>query len=178
MPLLVRPETDERDALLEFLATQRDALRRAAHGLTEEQDAATPTASALSVAGLVKHVAEAERHWIVGVLCGRPEGRHGRSESTWADAFRLVDAETLAGALDAYAAVARETEEIVRALPDLEATAALPDRPWLPPGSRRSARWILLHLVQETARHAGHADIIRESLDGATAAGLMAAAEE
>ncbi len=165
---------DERETLLTFVEAQRDALRRAALGLTEEQVRATPTASALSIAGLIKHNMEVERQWIIGILSGRPQDLFQRDESNWPESFRLVEGETLAGVLEAYEAAARETEEIIRALPDLDVTVSLPDRPWFPPGTKRSARWILMHLVQEAGRHAGHADIIRETLDGKTSFELVA----
>ena len=70
-------------------------------------------------------------------------------------------------------AVVAETAEIIAALPDLDVEVPLPEAPWFPQGARRSARWILLHLVEELARHAGHADILRESVDGATAFALL-----
>jgi hypothetical protein len=91
------------------------------------------------------------------------------TEADWAkraDEFRLLDGETLAGVLDAYEAVAEATTELVRALPDLDATQPLPVAPWFPPSARWSARRALLHIAAETAQHSGHADIIRESLDG------------
>lgn len=175
MPTLVRMENDERDALLAFLDGQRGAIRRATHGLTDEQAAATPSASSLSVAGLVKHVAKVERYWIVGTLMGREIERP--DETTWAYEFRLTEGETLADWLKEYEAIAAETEEIIRGLPSLEVDVPLPDRPWFPPNSRRTARWILLNLIGEVARHAGHADIIRETLDGATAFELVAATQ-
>jgi hypothetical protein len=174
MPTLVREEADERDALLAYLDAQRGGLRRAVYGLTDEQATATPTASALSLAGLIKHNTEVERNWIVRTLCGRPQDVVKRDQSNWGDSFRLVGGETVAGLLDAYAAAAKETEEIIRALPDLEVTVSLPDAPWFPPSSKRSARWILLTLIQEAARHAGHADIIRETIDGKGAFQLVA----
>jgi hypothetical protein len=75
--------------------------------------------------------------------------------------------------------VANHTEKIVADLPDLGAPlpATQPGVPWIPAGLVWSPRWVLLHLIEETARHAGHADIVRESLDGATCWTLMAAAE-
>ncbi|KJK59551.1 DinB family protein [Saccharothrix sp. ST-888] len=171
MPILVRAENDERDSLLAFLEAQRGAIRRAAFGLTEEQGVATPSVSALSVAGLVKHVARCERFWIVGVLMDDERGKVQPDD--WADEHRLLEGETLAGWLKEYEAVAAETEEIVRSLPGLEVDAPLPSAPWFPPNSRRTARWILTHLIEEVARHAGHADIIRESIDGRTAFELV-----
>jgi uncharacterized damage-inducible protein DinB len=177
MPGTVRPVVDEREGLLAFLAQQRDALRFAVHGLTDEQAASRPSASALSLAGLIKHAARVERHWIVEIVTQRelPE-LHDRDYEA---GFRLEPGETLADALDAYAAVARETESIVAGIADLGQPVPVPKGvPWFPADIEAwSVRWVLLHLIEETARHAGHADIIRESLDGATAYRLMAAAE-
>ena len=79
--------------------------------------------------------------------------------------------ETLAGLLEAYANVARRTDELVATLPDLDASHPLPQAPWFEPGASWSARRVLLHVIAETAQHAGHADIIRESIDGAKSMG-------
>ncbi len=78
-----------------------------------------------------------------------------------------------------YDEVARETEKAIAGIPDLSQPVPVPrDAPWFPADvDAWSVRWVLLHLIQETARHAGHADIVRESLDGATAFPLLAAAE-
>jgi uncharacterized damage-inducible protein DinB len=175
MPALVPPVADERDGLLSTLAQQRYVLRLAAYGLTDEQARATPTASTLSVGGLIKHVASAEWVWGQRIL-QRP---HARSVDDYLADFRLGPDETLASVLDRYAAVAAETEAFVAGIPDLGQPVPVPrDVPWFPSDVEAwSVRWVLLHLIQETARHAGHADIIRESLDGATALPLMAAAE-
>jgi hypothetical protein len=67
--------------------------------------------------------------------------------------------------------VARRTDELVATLPDLDARQPLPEAPWFEPGANWSARRVLMHLIAETAQHAGHADIIRESLDGAKSMG-------
>jgi hypothetical protein len=83
----------------------------------------------------------------------------------------MLEGETLTGLLDRYDEVARRTEEIVLGLPDLDVSHPLPEAPWFEPGARWSARRVLLHLVAETAQHAGHADILRESLDGAKTMG-------
>ncbi|MHA6757754.1 DinB family protein [Streptacidiphilus sp. PAMC 29251] len=173
MPTLVAAETDERDALLQFVEAQRGALRRAVGGLSREQASATPTASVLSVVGLVKHCAEVESSWVRGTLAGRP-ALVPRDATNWGDSFRLLDGESVDDVLKLSEEVAAETAEIIAALPDLDVTVPLPEAPWFPAGAKRSARWILLHLVEETARHAGHADILRESVDGATAFALLA----
>ena len=174
MPGTVRPITDERDGLLAYLAQQRYVLRLTAYGLTDEQARATPTASSLSVGGLVKHVATTERGWIERVR-DVPQ-TYGRED--YLANFRLADHETLQGVLDLYDEVAGETTAAIAGV-DLGQPVPVPrDSPWFPQDVEAwSVRWVLLHLIHETARHAGHADIIRESIDGATAFPLMAAAE-
>jgi hypothetical protein len=89
----------------------------------------------------------------------------------WFEGFRLLPGETLAGVIAEYDDAARKTDELVATLPDLDADHPLPPAPWNPPGERWSARRTLLHIATETAQHAGHADIIRESLDGAKTMG-------
>jgi len=83
----------------------------------------------------------------------------------------MLPGQTLQALLADYDAVARDTDELVRTLPDLDASHPLPEAPWFPPGARWSARRVLLHLVAETSQHAGHADIIREAIDGAKSMG-------
>ncbi|MGW2824400.1 DinB family protein [Streptomyces sp. NPDC001443] len=163
---------DERGALLSFLAEQRGGIRRSVLGLTEEQAGSRPSASELSLSGLVKHVAEVEQGWIARAGGEAPAVK--RDESNWHECFTLVDGETLAAQLAYWEEVAAETEEFLRSVPSLDDTFALPADPWFPPEGRVSMRWLALHLIRETARHAGHADIIRESLDGKTAFELVA----
>ena len=141
-------------------------------GLSDAETASRPSASELSLSGLVKHVAETELGWLRRAQQRPSEVQ--RTEETWADSFRLVGGETVAGMLAFWAGVARETEEWMRSVPSLDDTFPLPEAPWYPPAQRVSMRWLLLHLIEETARHAGHADVIRESLDGRTAFELVA----
>jgi uncharacterized damage-inducible protein DinB len=174
MPMNVPAVADERQGLLAFLAQQRAAVRTAAHGLTEDQARLTTTASTLSIGGLVKHVAEAEKGWTDRVLGGE-EADPGDYQAYLAS-FHLAPDETLAGVLDLYETTAARTDTAMADAGDLGRAVPLPTGvPWFPEGA--TVRWVLLHLVEETARHAGHADIIRESLDGAQAGSLMAAAE-
>ncbi|MGW4703766.1 DinB family protein [Streptomyces sp. NPDC004285] len=163
---------DERGAFLNFVEAQRAALRRSLLGLTEEQAASRPSASELSLSGLVKHVAEVELNWL-RLAQERPNERQ-RTEETWGEAFRLVDGETIPEVLAFWADVAKQTEEFVRSVPSLDDTFPLPPAPWFPVDGRVSVRWMLLHLVQEMGRHAGHADIVRESLDGKGSFDLIA----
>lgn len=166
MPAIVRPVVDERDALGAFLEHERHVLVVAAHGLTDEEAWSTPTASGLSIAALLEHVTSTERTWSSMIL-GSPRPPGGAT------------APTLAALVDAYAVACAETDAAVASVDDLGRVVRIPDGTrWAPPDTEWSVRWVLLHLVQETARHAGHADIIRESIDGATALPLMAAVEE
>ncbi|MCG8966147.1 MULTISPECIES: DinB family protein [Streptomyces] len=163
---------DERGALLSFIAEQRGGIRRSVLGLTEEQANSRPSASELSLAGLLKHVAETEQGWIARARQEPPAVE--RDASNWLECFRLTGDETVASQLAYYDKVAAETEAFLRGVPSLDDTFPLPDDPWFPPDERVSMRWLCLHLIRETARHAGHADIIRESLDGASAWDLVA----
>ncbi|MER5201920.1 DinB family protein [Streptomyces sp. NPDC002825] len=163
---------DERGAFLNFVEAQRAALRRSLLGLTEEQAASRPSASELSLSGLVKHVAEVELNWL-RLAQERPNERQ-RTEETWGEAFRLVDGESIPDVLAFWEDVAKQTEAFVRSAPSLDDTFPLPPAPWFPKDGRVSVRWMLLHLVQEMGRHAGHADVIRESLDGKGSFDLIA----
>jgi uncharacterized damage-inducible protein DinB len=163
---------DERGALLAFIEEQRGGIRRALLGLTEEQARSRPSASELSLGGLLKHVAEVEQSWIARARQEPPAIK--RDESNWHETFQLVGEETVASQLAYWEQVAAETEKFIRSAPSLDETFPLPPDPWFPPEGRVSLRWVCLHLIRETARHAGHADIIRESLDGKTAFELVA----
>jgi uncharacterized damage-inducible protein DinB len=161
--------TGERADILESLAAHRYFLRYTVQGLSDEQARLRTTASELTLGGLVKHVAHQEKNWVRFIL----EGTEAMATPTdaagfekWAAEFKLLPGETLAGVLDEYEEIARHTDDLVRTLPDLDASHPLPEAPWFRPGARRSARRVFLHIVAETAQHAGHADILRESLDG------------
>ncbi|MDF3049605.1 MAG: hypothetical protein K0R87_1243 [Pseudonocardia sp.] len=169
--------TGERADILETLRTHRYFLRHTVDGLTDEQARLTPTVSALSLGGLIKHVASTESGWVDFIergpesmpsVEGNYEDLDPNSElmQEWANAFRLLPDETLADALAEYERVAARTDALVESLPDLDAAHPLPPAPWFPPGATRSARRVFLHIVAETAQHAGHADIIRETIDG------------
>ena len=179
MPGQAPPATDERELLLAYIAQQRDGVRNAAHGLTDEQARLTPTAGSLSIGGLIKHVAETESGWIDTALQRDRGGSHEERESSYEDNFRLLPDETLAEVLARYDEVAKETESVVAGIADLGQAVPVPKGvPWFPDDVEAwSVRWVLLHIIEETARHAGHADIVRESIDGATMYELMAAAE-
>src|SRR5215468_2307440 len=161
--------TGERADLLAALARARYFLRFTVRDLTDDQARQRTTVSELTLGGLIKHVALTERQWINFILEG--PSAMGMNTDEWAGGFQMPEGETLAGLLDRYEEVARRTDELVTTLPDLDAAQPLPEAPWFPPGARWSARQVVLHVVAETAQHSGHADIIRESLDGAKTMG-------
>ncbi|GAA4737714.1 DinB family protein [Modestobacter marinus] len=162
------PVTGERADLLETLAKHRFFLAHTVRGLTDEQARLRPTVSELSLGGLLKHVAATERTWAEFMVTG-PAAFPAVDESTaaeWGAEFVMGPDETLAGLLATAAAVAKRTDELVRTLPSLDAAHPLPEAPWFEPGARWSVRRVLLHLIAETAQHAGHADVLRETIDG------------
>ncbi|MFF5702011.1 DinB family protein [Streptomyces sp. NPDC012794] len=160
---------DERGTLLAFVESQRAAIREAAAGLTEEQAASRPSASELSLSGLLKHVAEVELAWLR--MAQQRPNESARTQEDYAEAFRLVGDETIASVQIFWDGVSAELTAFVAELPSLDETFPLPPAPWFPENAKVSMRWMLLHLIEEFARHAGHADVIRESLDGTKAMG-------
>jgi uncharacterized damage-inducible protein DinB len=165
----------ERADLLEALRVHRALLRRTSDELTDDDARRRTTVSALTVGGIVKHVAETERAW-AGFMSGA--GLAGSDvEIDWSNpdpaiveayqqSFVLGPDETLDGVLAEYERVASATDELVATIADLDAEYPLPPAPWFPPGAMRSVRRTIVHIVAETAQHAGHADIIREAIDG------------
>ncbi|MFF5563279.1 DinB family protein [Streptomyces sp. NPDC012623] len=175
----------ERTDLLAALAAARSTLTGTLSGLSDEQGRERPTVSALCLGGLVKHVASIEEGWMRFALDGPSAMSFELPDGvTWADldagtagelprwaidhrdGFRMLPGETLAGIVARYERVAARSEEIIASVPDLSASHPLPEAPWFPPGEVRSVRRVLAHVIAETAQHAGHADILRETLDG------------
>jgi uncharacterized damage-inducible protein DinB len=175
MPGQVPPIADEREGLIGYLRQMRLVMRLTAYGLTDDQARQAAVAStSLTVGGLVKHVAAVESSWVDMIL-----QQSSQDPEAYEDNFRMRDDETLAEVLAGYDAVAERTEAVLAGIADLGQAVPVPQGvPWFPQDiDAWSVRWVLLHLIQETARHAGHADIVREAVDGATAFPLMAAAE-
>jgi uncharacterized damage-inducible protein DinB len=174
MPGTPPPIRTEAEGLVVYLRQQRDGLLNAAFGLTEEQLRSKPSASALSVGGLLKHAAQTERQWVEMIVGG---GHGPGSEQAYVDSFALDETDTLASLRAELQQTAAATEQVVAALPDLGVEVQLAEGPWYPRGGGYTARWVLLHVLEELGRHAGHADIVREHIDGATMYELMAAVE-
>ena len=154
----------ERQDLLETLAKHRGFLRQPIEGMSAEQIRATPTVSALSLGAILQHVTEMEVQWGAFIDVGA-DAMADMTPEKYA-AMWALDADVTAGSLlAAYEAAGAANDERVRTA-DLDADHALPEAPWFAPGARWSARRVVLHLIAETSQHAGHADIIRESIDG------------
>jgi uncharacterized damage-inducible protein DinB len=152
--------SSERAALDNFLDAQRDGLIRKIQGLDDETARRTPTASSVSLLGLVKHAATWERRWFQVILLGR------ESTEDWPDVRGGNDATFVVGAHDTvdgwvghYRAQIEESRAVAAGM-DLDGRCARTDL------IDCNLRYVLFHMIEETARHAGHADIIRETLDG------------
>ena len=161
----------EREDLVALLDRHRGFLLQTATGLTDEQARETPTVSTLSVGGLVKHVSATVTTWLDFIEHGAAdpgESDHGVSQEAayqaFTDGFRLLPTETLGGAVADYDAVHARAVELARTV-DLDAGHPLPEAPWFAKESWTNRR-VLVHIIAETAQHSGHADIIRESIDG------------
>lgn len=164
----------ERTDILDTLRKHRGLLRFTVQGVTDEQAATRTTASELTLGGLIKHVTKVERQWADFAVNGDTDEPIDWDTVDWANpparllehsaSFQMQDA-TLADLLAAYDEVAAATDALVESI-DLDSDHELPPAPWNSPGTRWTARRVFLHVVAETSQHAGHADIIRESLDG------------
>lgn len=146
------PTSDERELLLRWLGLLRASIVRKVEDLDEVQSRWTPEGALLPLLGVVNHLTHVEWRWMDGMMLGAATSR---SE----EEFRPGPELTVATAVESYRERGRATDDLVRSL---ELTRTCADR------SGRDLRWVLLHLIEETARHAGHADATRELLDGTT----------
>ena len=181
MPFLTAETTDERDSLATFAKQQIDQVATALHGLSREQLAAVPSASGMSLGALARHVLYIAGGGAVSIAAAPAEGsdpertpEQQQAEGGLApDALRPEDTpESLAEQLRQ---VGEELAAAIRAA-YLDTLAPIPDAPWFEGRTRWSLRWYALHQIEENARHAGHADILRESIDGKGAYELNALA--
>ncbi|GAA1855042.1 DUF664 domain-containing protein [Brevibacterium marinum] len=188
MPFFTPSVTTESDALFSYLRQQCTQLKLTALGLTGEQARSTPTASALSISGLVAHAAQVLNGWLQQV---KDPARHIDEEeyptindrlglNGMFDGSGLPDLD-IADVVAIFETSIDEIEVARRAVEekgtDLGVVVPMPGNPWMPKDFVMNVRWILCHLNTEIARHAGHADIIRESIDGAIAYQLNARAD-
>jgi uncharacterized damage-inducible protein DinB len=152
---------NERDALAAFLDKQRDALIRKVQGVSDTDARRAPTASSLSLLGLLKHSVVWEERWFQGIVAGRtlPDGWPRLKSPIPDQDFLVGDGDTVEQWVSRYEEAAQTSRQIVDAM-ELDHSCARTDI------IDSNLRCVLLHLIEETARHAGHADIIRETLDG------------
>ncbi len=153
---------DERGTLTSFLDFHRATLALKCEGITADQlrERAVPP-SDLSLLGIVRHMAEVERNWFRPVLGGEPLSLIFTTGMDWDAAFRDVAGAGVAEAFAAWHAECDHARTLTAAAPSLEVDGER----W---GERFSLRWVLTHMIEEYARHNGHADLIRQRLDGST----------
>ncbi|MEQ0565542.1 DinB family protein [Amycolatopsis sp. NEAU-NG30] len=150
-----RNDRGELDTATAFLTFARECVLKKTEGLTEEQLRRVMVGSGTSLLGLVHHLTGAERVWFGHHLAGGPDdGDLGMA----VPADRSAD-DVLAG----YRAAIEESDAAIRAAGDPDRRLAVPVE-----GTFHTLRWVLAHMTSETARHAGHADILREQIDGVT----------
>jgi uncharacterized damage-inducible protein DinB len=162
-PRSTAPSVGERATLTDYLHAYRQTLELKCQGLDPEQMARRSVPpSDLSLLGLVRHLADVERHWFRQVLAGVQAERHFGDEGDWDAAFRDVpaDAAGVQEAWDAWRGEVNFAEHFVENSPDLEDTGTMRD------GQLITLREVLVHMIEEYARHCGHADLIRERIDG------------
>jgi hypothetical protein len=170
MPFHVPPVSNEVTSIREFLAQQQDAFRIVSYGLTDEEAGMANSVSTLTIGGLIKHVTQVQEHWLACAVAGPAPAASGDAEG-YGDGFQFDG--NLADQLKAFDETCARVLAAVELL-DLSTPVPAPVAPWFPK-VEWSVRWVWMHLFEELARHAGHADIIRESIDGATMYSLMAA---
>jgi Protein of unknown function (DUF664) len=152
----------ERAALTSFLDKQRDILVRKIDGVTDADARLAPTASSLSLLGIIKHCALWERRWFQVIFAGRSvPGDWPEVRSPIRADFEVGNDDSVPQWLGFYLDQVEESRRIV-------AGSELEERCALPGMEHRNLRWVLMHHIEEVARHAGHADIIRETIDGST----------
>ncbi len=165
MPNTTPPlRSDEKTTALAFLDGQRDDVLRAVEGVDEEQARRRLVPSLTTLGGIVKHLTDVERWWFQVVFAGEEHVDLVSSSDDRDADWRVEDDDTVAGIVAGYRAAIDDARTICE-------TASFDDvsqRPRPRRGENVSLRWIVLHMIEETARHAGHMDILRELIDGAT----------
>lgn len=155
---------DERVTLNAFLDFYREAVKAKLHGLSEEEANRRMVPSDTTLASLIKHLARVEMSWFQHRLAGIPLEELPYLQRVLADPesdFRVEPDETVEVLLSRYDEQCRRSRQIA-------STKQLDDRLPHPVLGEVTMRWIMVHMIEETARHAGHADILREQIDGAT----------
>lgn len=167
--------TGERGDLLAMLDRQRGFLHTTIDGLSDDQARATPTVSELSLGGLVKHVTAVEESWLDFIEQG-PSAKEMPADMDWDNppaelleefhnGFRMLPEESLEQLWTAYERTAERSRALLATV-DLDESHPLPAAPWFEPGATWTNRTVFLQILSESSQHSGHADIIRETIDG------------
>ncbi|MBF6216050.1 DUF664 domain-containing protein [Nocardia puris] len=154
----------EREDLIAMLADQRALFRITLRGIDDEQARARTTVSELTLGGLLHHLISCERHW-TKVIVDRDENA-AMDVAAMGTEYVMGPDETVEGLLAEWDRVGENTAELIRSLDSLDPVIPTPSNPWQPERVWQSVRFTFLHILREIAHHAGHADIIREELDG------------
>ncbi|WP_433627071.1 DinB family protein [Nocardia sp. CA-120079] len=155
----------EREDLILALDSQRELFRITLRGLDEQQARQRTTVSELTLGGLLHHVVNCERHW-TKVIVERDETAK-QELAEFEGEYSMAPDDTVAGLLATWDEVAEATAKLIRTEPDLSTSIPTPTTPWTPDRVWWTVRFTLLHVLREITHHSGHADIIREALDGA-----------
>ncbi|MGW4248316.1 DinB family protein [Nocardia sp. NPDC004722] len=155
----------EREELIKILDSQREMFRITVRNIDDAQARERTTVSELTLGGLLSHVVNVEKHWTTILVERDPNSEFDVSRMD--SEYRLDADQTVAGLLAEWEVVAEHTAKLIRELPNLEDSVPTPTAPWAPERECLTVRYILLHILREIAQHSGHADIIREALDGA-----------
>ncbi|MFI1914551.1 DinB family protein [Nocardia sp. NPDC020380] len=155
----------EREELIKMLDNQRELFRITVRGLEDDDARHRTTVSELTLGGLLHHVMHTEQHWTRVIVERDPNSEFDVSEMD--SEYRMGPDQTVAELLAEWDATAERTAALIRELPNLEDSIPTPTAPWAPERVWMTVRYILLHILREIAHHSGHADIIREALDGA-----------
>lgn len=166
LPFELAPTTTDEQTTLQAMLDMQRAIMLWKLGGVSEEDASRPlVSSGTSLLGVVKHMARVELWWFVEFIGGGSPDYPGSPDDPEAE-FRIEDGETIAGISKLYADSVAQADDVIANAESLDVTGSLPSDD--PDRRHRSLRWVLVHMIEETARHAGHLDIVRELIDDTT----------
>ena len=168
--------TGEKKELLTVLQDQRNMLKITARGLSDADARKQTTVSTLTIGALIKHLAHGEEN-AARIITERDENAEFDMSQAMTE-YEMTGDETLAGWLTAYDRGAAEFDRVIADAESLDELIPQPTAPWQPEREWLSIRAMIIHLIRETAHHCGHADIIREALDGQTTMGAISEGQE
>ena len=159
-----RPAPNERDGLVDFLDYYRQVLRRKVDGLSSADLGRTVGASTLTLGGIIKHLSLVEYSWFLADILGEDlpapfAAIDWRADPDWD--FRSAKDDSPKDLLDLHEKACQTARNVIAGVDDLDQPLVRRRH-----GQVHNVRWVLIHMIEEYARHAGHADLLRESIDG------------